>query len=685
MSFKRFGLLLVLAVACVALTSPPRTDYVSYLGGSYADIAAGLAVDAAGSAYVAGTTNSPDFPLTSLALGTPSKNNSCAFVTKFNPIGTGIVFSICVANSRALAFGLDGSGNMYLALQRSGFIVMKLDPSGQKILYTTPIAALPESMAVDTAGNVYLAGFAGPDFTATPGAYQRQIAAGTCRARAGVQMLQVPCSDAFAMKLGTSGAVSWATFLGGSGPDDAHAIAIDKTGSAWVVGETVSPDFPTTSGAVQTALHGEVDLGPLRYGDAFVAKLDPTGGKLLYSTYLGGSAPDAAFGVAVDSSGAAYVAGSTTSPDFPTTPGTLQPVFIGGGSEMPRLNGDAFVVKFDSTGKLVYSTFIGGPNQIARAIVVDGSGEAFVNAVISSGAALPCTQRPAISVLNATGSAIVATAPVGGYLALDGNGALYSAGQAPLVFFSTPHAFQTQYGGGDSDAAVAKVDFSQPAGPEIFSIVNAASNSLAGNIAPGEIVMFFGNGFGSQPSVLFDGIQAPIIYASNCQINAVVPFAVTGQTTTFVDVEAGETIGLLKLPVAIAAPGIFTSDGTGRGQAAAVNQDGTPNSPSNPAQLGSIISLYMTGTGILNPFLSEGSLGPLSPPFPIPIAGVGARIGTSIASVLFAGQAPGLIAGVTQVNIQIPQNTAIGDSVPVTVYVGNYVSQFAPSVVIAVR
>jgi len=130
-----------------------------------------------------------------------------------------------------------------------------------------------------------------------------------------------PCPNAFITKLSASGSLVWTTYLGGSGPDDAHAIAVDGTGNVWVAGETVSPDFPTTSGAISRTLHGETDLGPLRYGDAFAAKLDASGSHLLYSTYLGGSGPDGASGIAIDGSGAVYIAGGTQSADFPTTAG----------------------------------------------------------------------------------------------------------------------------------------------------------------------------------------------------------------------------------------------------------------------------------------------------------------------------------------------------------------------------
>ncbi len=158
----------------------PLIDYVTYLGGSYAETVAGIEVDSTGAAYVAGTTSSPDFPLTSTSLGTPTTGNSCAFVTKFNSSGTAIEFSVCLAASRTTAFALDASGNLYLAVETIAspafvsFAVVKLDPTAQNILYTTTIGGSPESMAVDTAGDIYVAGAAGPGLATTPGVYQSQ-------------------------------------------------------------------------------------------------------------------------------------------------------------------------------------------------------------------------------------------------------------------------------------------------------------------------------------------------------------------------------------------------------------------------------------------------------------------------------------------------------------------------------
>jgi uncharacterized protein (TIGR03437 family) len=686
---KSAAFFLGFAATCLALTSPPRTVYASYLGGSYGEGVIGLAVDSSGSAYVVGSTNSPDFPLTSIVLGAPAATTTCAFVTKFNSAGTGIVFSVCIGNTRAQAFGLDANGNMYLAIQHQdqpSSSVLKLDPTGQKVLFETPIGVVPEGMAVDAAGDVYLSGSASSGLPATPGAYQRQPAPGICHGGAGVGMSLFTCSDAFVMKLRPTGEVAWATYLGGSGPDEAHAIAIDSTGSPWVVGETVSKDFPITPGAFQSAFHGEVDLGPLSYGDAFVAKLDPTGGKLLYSSYLGGDAPDGAFAVAVDAADSAYFTGGTQSLNFPTTPAALQTTYTGPSGQIPSLQGNAFVVKFNSSGKALYATFLGGSNTRGSAIAVDSMGQATVNA---GGTELACAGPAAVTVLNPAGSAMAASSPVSAdYLALDGKGALYSAGLTrKLVFLSTPHAFQTQYAGGDSDAYAAKVDFTQPAGITLSSVVNAAS-LLSGNtagvpsgaVAPGEIVTLFGSGFATPALVDFSGLPATVLYASNCQINAVVPLGVLSEVSTFLTVFSGwQSFGPVKLPVAAAQLGLFTIDGTGRGQAAINNQDGSVNSASNPAPRGSIVAVYLTGAGsLLN--------GP-QPGLPIPpsFASISATIGSATADIVFAGQAPSLVTGVTQVYVRVPQNAPVGPAVPITIFSAVSSSQFNPPVFIAVQ
>jgi uncharacterized protein (TIGR03437 family) len=126
-------------------------------------------------------------------------------------------------------------------------------------------------------------------------------------------------------------------------------------------------------------------------------------------------------------------------------------------------------------------------------------------------------------------------------------------------------------------------------------------------------------------------------------------------------------------------------NGSGSGQGAILNQDSTVNSSSNPAARVSIVSVFMTGAGALNPPIPDGSIGPLTPPLPMPVEGIGVTIGSVDATVTFAGQAPGLIAGATQVNVQIPQNAPVGSAIPITVYAAGYASQVGQLITIAVQ
>jgi uncharacterized protein (TIGR03437 family) len=148
---------------------------------------------------------------------------------------------------------------------------------------------------------------------------------------------------------------------------------------------------------------------------------------------------------------------------------------------------------------------------------------------------------------------------------------------------------------------------------------------------------------------------------------------------------SGQMLGPIKLPVVVAAPGIFTTNSSGSGQAAVLNQDSSVNSSSNPAARGSIISVYLTGVGALYPAIADGSLGPLVAPFPAPVAGVSATIGGMDAPLTFAGQAPGLVAGATQVNIEIPRSVPVGAAIPVVIYAGGYVSAYTHTITMAVR
>jgi len=244
--------------------------YSTYLGSSASyDYGRGIAVDAAGNAYVTGYTDSNDFPTTTGAFQTSFGGFIDAFVTKLNPTGTALVYSTY----------LGGTG----------------DDGGWGI-------------AVDNAGNAYVTGSTeSADFPTTTGAYQTTY---------------VFVGDAFVTKLNPTGtALVYSTYLG-AGEDAGRGIAVDNAGNAYVTGATGSNDFPTTTGAYQTTYGGG------EY-DAFVTKLNPTGTALVYSTYLGGMGNDQGNGIAVDNAGNAYATGFTGSADFPTTTGAYQTTFGG--------------------------------------------------------------------------------------------------------------------------------------------------------------------------------------------------------------------------------------------------------------------------------------------------------------------------------------------------------------------
>lgn len=234
--------------------------------------------------------------------------------------------------------------------------------------------------------------------------------------------------------------------------------------------------------------------------------------------------------------------------------------------------------------------------------------------------------------------------------------------------------------------------------PAIAAVTNAASYAQPA-VSPGELVTIFGqnmadvNALGTQldasgnvttllgnTMVLFDGVPAPIIYASANQLSAVVPFGVTGATTQAQVEYQGQMSNTLALPVAPATPGIFTADGSGTGQAAALNQDYTVNSAANPAAAGSMLVLYATGAGQLNPPGQDGTV-VTAANLPQPVLPVSVQVGGQPATVLYAGGAPQLVEGVLQINIQLPAGVT-GAQVPVVFAMGSAASRSAVTVAI---
>jgi hypothetical protein len=301
--------------------------YSTLLNGSGDDVAWALAVDVNGNAYVGGDTSSSDF-------------------TQFQPFQT-------LVGNNVVAFTYTGPP------VSKGFVV-KLNPTGTGALYTHKILGQQGSVsvrgvAIDASLRAYAVGSTNTILSATSGALQ------DCSGAAS--------TDVFVTRLTTAGATDYLTCLGGNEPDEGAAIAVDVDGNAYVAGFTSSSDFPTTPGAYQATR-------PAGGGamNAFVTKLNASGTALVYSTYLGGASFDGAFAIGVDSSRTAWVAGETSSYDFPTR------APIQGGTQLhaisPQPEADAFVTRLNASGSdLLFSTFFGGTaSDSAWAIAVRDTG-----------------------------------------------------------------------------------------------------------------------------------------------------------------------------------------------------------------------------------------------------------------------------------------------------------------------
>ncbi len=444
--------------------------YSTFLGAGSNDIGKSLKVDKDGNVIIAGYTSSTNFPTTSGAYQTSISTIHDIFITKLNSDGTDLVYSTFLGGSgnekASSSLVIDNDGNAYI----SGFtdsrdfpttsgaydttrwdtdaFITKLNADGTALVFSTYFGGSKyeggSSLALDNAGNVFIAGTtSSTNLPTTDGAFQTTFGGkGSGH------------GDVFVAKLNSDGsALVFCTYLGGEYEDYSPSLVIDSNGNAIVSGATKSSNFPTTDGAFQTSIANEYNT------DAFVTKLNSDGTALVYSTYLGGGKADRAYALQIDSENNTYIAGTTSSTNFPTTSGAFQ---TSKGSYLY-----AFLTKLNSNGTaLIYSTFLGGDGRdYIYSIAIDNNKNAFVTGKTKS-SNFPTTDgvfqtsasntkyEAFVTGLNATGSALIYSTYLGGNnedyaysIALDSGGNIFVAGETKSSDFPiTSGVYRTDLG-----------------------------------------------------------------------------------------------------------------------------------------------------------------------------------------------------------------------------------------------
>jgi uncharacterized protein (TIGR03437 family) len=504
---------------------------------------------------------------------------------------------------------------------------------------------------------------------------------------------------------GSSGDGNPATGAQLNGP---QGLAVDSAGNLYIA-DTQNNRVRKVANGVITTFAGSGTAG-------FAGDNGPAGSAQL----------NAPFGVAVDAAGNLYIAEFSnnrvrkvsTNGNIGTLAGNGVSGFSGDGLQATsaQLNGPQGVA-VDSAGNVyIADTANNRVRKVAANGVIttvagngaagfSGDGNSAVNAQVGNPTAVATDSVG--NVYIADGSARVRKLFLSGLITtIAGTGTRgYSGdgGSAPNARLNGPSSLAVNAAGSiwvadTLNNAVRLLQFTG-GGTTVSAVTNGASN-LNGPVAPGEVVVIYGSGLGPSPlaqyqtdsnglvptnvggtSVYFNGVLAPVLYASANQVAAVAPFGIVGSLAQMYVQYQNVTSAPFNLSVASQIPAIFTLNGSGTGQAAAIdNKDGSINGAARPAKVGDFVQLYITGAGQTSTSGTDGLIN--AAPLPVPIATVKVTIGGQTANVNFAGGAPGAVAGVIQVNAQIPSGITVGGTVPVVVQVGASNSQ--PGVTIAV-
>ena len=651
--------------------------YATYLGGKSSDNGNDLAVDEAGNAYVVGDTASSDFPVTADALqptlaghaADPSKRPSDMFVAIVNPTGSSLLYATYLGGSQ-----FDSAGRVEIDSQRDVYVLGRTRSADFPVTAGAWLRTAPPPAENPTLTQV----FSGMDPT-------------NARAVSKIDL--------------SAGELAYSTFVDRQAAD----FTIVADGSVALVGPGKFPSEEVLfffAGLSKGFVLGIGAQGPPpEPTDLFVAILNADGSALDLDLTYGGSGFERALAVAADAEGGLWVTGFSDSIDFPSFNGHSVPGATQG-----------FVLKLDRDGQLVFASPLGGEG---RHVAVNEAGEAAIVGR-TTGASLPTTADAYYS--GPCGRGMGARfGPTGGQL--------YSSYLPRFELSAAVRHVGDELRVWNVTGGVLNQVSTLAAPPALACIINSASKQPAlnsfvgalfglpggGSFSPGAVVDLYGFGLGPVEGlamelnengrvstqlggirVFFDETPAPLLSVQDRVIRTVIPFD-TQELHVSVRVEApDQQTPILEIPVLFVSAGVFTLDGTGEGPAAVLNEDGTVNSPNNPARKGSVISIFGSGGGQTQPPSVDGAITPIQGPlpelqFPVRVTFDQApreddpqsvTFQLAEAEVVYAGPAPGLVAGVIQVNAKIPLEARSGPAVGFTLGIGFTSSPHGPTIAI---
>ena len=681
MSRWQLRMMIISLVVFSPIGALQSAEYTTFIADANDYRIARVVADSMGNTYVAGTRL-----LTS---------SSEIFVAKLDAAGNIVLFRTLSGqgNDVCMDMALDGAGNIYVGGSTSsrdfpvhtplqaapgpGFL-LKLNPDASALLWSTYFREAITGLALDSSGNVYVTGSTNdPKFPVTAGLPQGMVSS----------LGLTPVSGAFLTKISASGdRILYSGVLAGNAKDCGFgsgcflsarhtggvSVAVDSSGNAYLAGNTDTSDLPTTTGALLQKGTG-----------AFIAKVNAGGTALVYLTYVGAThcplspntnPANTATAISADAVGNAYLAGKTFDPAFPATPGAYQTRYSGPASAcpFPLPATDVFVLKLNPTGSgVVWGTYLGGSAaDVANSVAVDLAGQVWLVGATAS-PDFPNAQgwsqgSDFVSGLDASGSKLVYSAryPNDGAsraVAADASGLLHVAGPTGTISTIMPGSAPT---------------------PRIFGVANAAHGPLDARVAAGEVISIYGphigpatpvvtqpDSSGNLPTAL-PGYQLitslpnpqplPLLYASDSQINAVIPFLSYAAGPIHMVTPNG-TLADFPLTTVAAAPQIFHN---ADGSPLVVNQDGSFNSSGNPALLGSTVSIWITGSSPVI-IANAGGIATVAQNYYC----CGVQVGQAAATVVYAGTAPGSVFGISQVNFQVPTVPQLVNPTPITLVV----------------